>query len=118
MLYFAYGSNMSGARFKKRVPSAVPKDTGFLYGHKLVFHKISVDGSGKCDAYETNRVEDCLAGIVYKIAPFHRNRLDRIERVGSGYEPKEVKINTLSGDEVVAFTYYATRINRHLHPYH
>lgn len=47
--YFAYGSNMSFKRLKKRVKSAKPKGRGVLRCHRLEFHKVSKDRSGKCD---------------------------------------------------------------------
>jgi hypothetical protein len=116
MIYFAYGSNMSIARLRIRVSSARRKAIGYLYGYKLAFHKTSLDGSGKCDAFETNCNEDYLIGIVYQIDPAHRHKLDKAERFG--YEVKNIKIKTLSDEEVVAFTYCANKINRDLKPYH
>ena len=115
MIYFAYGSNMSIARLRKRVPSARRKAIACLYGHRLVFHKISLDGSGKCDAFETNNNEDHLMGIVYQIDPAQRHGLDRAE---PGYEVKNIRIKTLSGEEVAAFTYCADKIDTDLKPYH
>lgn len=52
ILYFAYGSNMSSARLRARVPSCRPIGIAFLPGHELRFHKRSKDGSGKCDAFQ------------------------------------------------------------------
>ena len=54
ILYFAYGSNMSSRRLKNRVESANVISTGILEKYKLKFHKISEDGSGKCDAFFTD----------------------------------------------------------------
>jgi hypothetical protein len=116
MIYFAYGSNMSIARLRERVPSAKQKAIAYLYGHTLAFHKISIDGSGKCDAFETNCNEDYVMGIVYQIDPAHRYRLDHAERFG--YEVKKIKIMTLSNEEVAAFSYCANIINTDLKPYH
>ncbi len=119
MIYFAYGSNMSAARLKKRIPSAVKIETGFLYSHKLAFHKVGKkDGSGKCDAFETGNTEDYLAGVLYQINPEDRGLLDEIEGRGYGYEVKNVKIKTSLENESMAFTYYATNINTNLQPYH
>ncbi len=48
MKYFAYGSNMSLARLKGRVPSAKRLGMFCLRNHQLAFHKISKkDGSAK-----------------------------------------------------------------------
>ncbi len=53
MLYFSYGSNMSSRRLLSRVPSARFITSASLPGHALHFHKKGLDGSAKCDAYET-----------------------------------------------------------------
>lgn len=58
MKYFAYGSNMSLLRLWQRVPSAVRIGVFTLQGHQLRFHKLGKDGSGKCDAYQTNNTLD------------------------------------------------------------
>jgi hypothetical protein len=110
---------MSVPRLAGRVPSARYEGTGFLYGHKLAFHKVGrKDGSGKCNAYETGNAEDYLAGILYTIDPDHRNLLHTIEGVGAGYEVMHVDITTPSDTSVSAFTYYATKIKHDLKPFH
>ena len=87
MLYFAYGSNMSALRLIKRVPLAVTVETGFLYEHKLAFHKVGrKDGTGKCDAHHTGNPSDYLIGVIYRIDPENRSSLDRVEGLGNGYE--------------------------------
>ena len=68
MLCFSYGSNMSLARIRDRVPSARFFAVATLKAHRLKFHKISKDGSGKCDAKETENPEDKVVGIVYEFA--------------------------------------------------
>ncbi len=118
MLYFAYGSNMSVVRLKKRVPSAIFKYSGALFGHKLAFHKIGrLDGSGKCDAYKTDDPSDYLIGVVYQIDPEHKSLLDGVEGIGHGYEIKDVYVKTLFHKEVRTFTYYATNIDSDLKPF-
>jgi gamma-glutamylcyclotransferase len=119
MLYFAYGSNMSSARLIQRVPSAVQKDIGLLHSHRIEFHKVSFkDSSAKCDAFHTGNADNFLAGVLYEISPEQRELLDRVEGLGHGYEVKTVKIKTCSGQDVIAFTYYATKINPTLKPFH
>jgi hypothetical protein len=119
MLYFAYGSNMSYARLITRVPSAVQKDIGLLHSHRIEFHKVGFrDGSAKCNAFATDNADDFLAGVLYEILPEQRELLDQAEGLGHGYEVKTVKIKTLSGQDVSAFTYYATKINPNLKPFH
>ena len=119
MLYFAYGSNMSSARLIQRVPSAVQIDIGLLHSHRIEFHKVGFrDGSAKCDAFATGNAQDFIAGVLYKIVPEQRDLLDMEEGLGHGYEVKTVNIKTLSGQNLNAFTYYATKINPALKPFH
>ena len=90
-LYFSYGSNMSSRRLKNRVESARVISSGILEKHKLVFHKKSKDGSGKCDAYYTNEPKDKIYGVIYSIHENEVDKLDRVEGCGRGhYEKKEV----------------------------
>ncbi|RMD60293.1 MAG: gamma-glutamylcyclotransferase, partial [Planctomycetota bacterium] len=62
MLYFAYGSNMSTPRLRRRVSRAVPVATARLPGCRLAFHKLGADGSGKCDACPAGRAEEVVWG--------------------------------------------------------
>ncbi|MCW4186629.1 MAG: gamma-glutamylcyclotransferase [Candidatus Thiodiazotropha lotti] len=117
MLYFAYGSNMSSRRLIKRVPSARFRFTATLEAHDLRFHKISRDGSAKCDALETRDPEQRIIGVVFEIAQAEKAELDRHEGLGNGYEEKQVTLVTGSGDSISAFTYYATHIDSLLKPY-
>ena len=119
VLYFAYGSNMFSARMKNRASSAVVEDSGLLYEHTLAFHKVGrLDGTGKCDAHFTGRREDCLMGVLYRIAPDQVKLLDAIEGCGNGYERKDIAVKTFSGNIVTAFTYCGTKINPDLKPFH
>ena len=119
MLYFAYGSNMSAARLKERVPSASALETALLYEHKLAFHKVGrKDGTGKCDAHNTGAPSDYLMGVIYRIDPDQRNSLDRIEGLDNGYTIKDVTVMSVSNKEIKAFTYIATNINNDLKPFH
>jgi len=119
MLYFAYGSNMSSARLTQRVPSATKKDIGILHSHRIEFHKTGFkDGSAKCNAFATDNADDFLAGVLYEILPGQRELLDQAEGLGHGYDVKDVTIKTLSGQGISAFTYYATKINPDLKPFH
>lgn len=119
MLYFAYGSNMSSARLRERVPSAVQKHTGYLKKYAIRFHKVGFrDGSAKCDACETGDPDDYVAGVIYSISPAEKKLLDNAEGLGYGYEIKNVAIKTISGQIVDAFMYYATIIDKSLRPFH
>jgi gamma-glutamylcyclotransferase len=59
-LNFAYGSNMLSARLRERVPSARPAGTACLPGFSLRWHKVSVDGSGKCNVVEVATPGACV----------------------------------------------------------
>ena len=98
MLYFSYGSNMSIKRLQSRVPSARFISTAFLCQHELRFHKESDDGSGKCDAYKTGRMEDSVWGVVFEIAADEKSVLDEKENLGHGYDEKEVTLTTPAGE--------------------
>ena len=76
-LYFAYGSNMSERRLRKRVPSAKVIGTGALNNHCLTFHKRSKDGSGKCtvECCESDKVY----GVLFKINKEEKKCLDDAE---------------------------------------
>lgn len=118
MLYFAYGSNMSSKRLLVRTPSAQFITVGKLYQHRLTFHKISHDGSAKCDAFATEQHVDFVLGVVFDIVEDEKPELDLAEGLGNGYEIKPVNIEAESGDRFEAFTYYATHIDHRLQPYH
>ncbi len=117
--YFAYGSNMSLKRLRKRVLSAEPKGRAVLRCHRLAFHKISKDGSGKCDIPPAKE-SDVVWGHVYHIDDKEEKCLDRHEGLGYGYEKKCVTVKLDSGCTVCAMTYYVedpTKTNPKLKPY-
>ena len=119
MKYYAYGSNMLLARISKRVPSAKALSIGALVGHKLMWHKVSSDRSGKCDAYQTNNKNDILYGVIFDISEDEKHILDAAEGLGYGFDEKIVSVYS-ENDEVHidAVTYYATNLNPDLQPYH
>ena len=118
MLHFAYGSNMSVKRMKKRVRGAKPLGTASLSEHQLKFHKVGGDESAKCDAFYTGEAEDVVYGVLYELNEEDKETLDRAEGLGRGYEIKEVTVVDSQGKEIQAFTYYATKIDETLFPYH
>jgi len=118
MLYFSYGSNMSSRRIRYRVPSAKFITIATLHGHDLRFHKRSMDGSAKCDAYETGDDGHSIIGVVFDICESEKPMLDTYEGLGHGYEQKTVEVVTSSGHTIEAMTYYALLIDPLLKPYH
>ena len=118
MKCFAYGSNMSSRRLEERVDNARKVGTFRLDGHALRFHKVShLDGSGKCDAYETGLKSDFVLGVLYEIEDSEKQNLDRAEGLHSGYEEKLVAVVGPSGVREEAVVYYATHIDKSLRPY-
>lgn len=117
MNYFAYGSNMSLARLRARIPSAVPIGRHVLPGHELRWHKVSKDGSGKCDAFRTDATEAKVFGMLFRIDQADKPTLDKVEGLGWGYESRAVELVAPDGDVIVANTYIATRIDAGLKPY-
>ena len=77
---------MFSALLKDRVPSAEKYTVAALKGHVLKFHKISKDGSGKCDAFETKSPEDIVYGVLFEISENEKQDLDSKEGLGDGYE--------------------------------
>lgn len=117
MRYFAYGSNMSLARLRARVPSANLLGCHVLREHDLRFHKAGADGSAKCDAYFTANALDHIYGALFEIDPSEKANLDRVEGLGFGYDEKEVIVTGPNGGSVTAVTYVALRIDHTLKPF-
>lgn len=107
VVYFAYGSNMSTARLRERVPSCKPLGVATLPGHALRFHKRSVDGSGKCNAFATDS-EDSVTGVLFRFDLGERAALDKAEGVGNGYEHATVTVINEKGHRRKVLTYLAT----------
>ncbi len=118
MYYFAYGSNMMTARLRQRVPSAEFVSRAVLTGHKLLFHKYSIDGSGKCNIWKTEEASDRVYGVVFEISDDEKKPLNRYEGLGNGYENIDVLVVQDNNFEIQARTYYATEIRSGLKPFH
>jgi hypothetical protein len=118
MLCFSYGSNMSLARLRERVPSARFVAVAALTGHRLRFHKVSNDGSGKCAAEATGNPHDRVFGVICAISDAEKPALDRKEGLGHGYDLKVVEVTTLAGEKMHPLMYFATRTDSAKKPYH
>ena len=117
--YFAYGSNMSIKRLRKRVSSAEPLERAVLRCHRLAFHKVSKDKSGKCDIPPAKESDE-VWGRLYHINAEEKKLLDCYEGLGRGYENRCVTVKLDSGCTVCAMTYYVedpTKKNPNLEPY-
>lgn len=115
-LNFAYGSNMLTARLRERVFSARPVGTACLPGYSLRWHKVSVDGSGKCDVEEDPTPGACVWGVVFAIESAQKDLLDRAEGLGNGYGERDVSI-MLGSATLTAQAYIATRKDSAYLPY-
>ena len=117
-VYFAYGSNMSTARLRERMPSCKALGIAVLPGHALHFHKRSADKSGKCNAFATGN-DHCVIGVLFSFDPAERARLDRAEGVGNGYEHAMVTVINDKGRRRKVLTYLATsdHVDDSLKPY-
>jgi Gamma-glutamyl cyclotransferase, AIG2-like len=93
-LYFAYGSNFCLKRFKnpKRVPSASFKCLARLEGHRVVFQKRSVDGSGKATI-----VRDPNSDVIGALFAYEDEDLERLKKAEAGYSEQRVTILTQNG---------------------
>ena len=117
MKYFAYGSNMSLLRLQERVPSAKKLEVVTLKNHQLRFHMSSTDGSGKCDAFQTNNCEDKVVGVLFEINKSEKIILDQAESLGVGYDEKCVFVQNKTGEIFEALIYFALKIDTSLKPY-
>ena len=118
MYYFSYGSNMSLRRLRNRVANAQFVATARLPAHRLRFHKVGRDGSGKCDAEFSGGDADVAWGVLFRIDTTGRRVLDEVEGLGGGYDAKAVILLGDNDRRYDAFTYVATRVDPALQPYH
>jgi len=77
-----------------------------------------IDGSGKCDSFQTNNNEDRVIGALFEINRNEKEVLDRAESLGSGYDEKLVFVQNDSGEVFEALTYYAIKIDVSLKPFY
>lgn len=97
MKYFAYGSNMSLLRLKERVASAKRVGIFKLLEHSLRFHKMSNDGSGKCDALLTRKHEDYVLGVLFEINDDERAHLDKADAFQLNSGKRKARIPKYAG---------------------
>jgi len=111
--YFAYGSNMSLARLRARVPFARPLGRARLAGWELRFDKHGRDGHAKANIRSEPRAH--LWGVVYYVPVVQRGPLDQAEGLGIEYDlrPVTVALHATTGD-IEAYTYVALRTRQRL----
>lgn len=120
-LYFAYGSNMSSRRLnhQSRAPTAARFIAATAQGYRLVFDKVSKDGSSKADCEYTGNPAHQVCGGLYRVPFSEAVALDRVEgATGSnpGYQRTEIALTTAQGP-VKAITYVARHKLAGLKPY-
>ena len=115
---FAYGSNLHLRRMRSRVPSADIVAVGYVSGRQLLFHKRSVDGSAKADAFYSGDPVHRVWGVVYRMDAAGKRVLDQFEQLGVGYDQQQVDVD-VDGSPVPAWIYTAcpAAIDRSLRPY-
>jgi len=118
VVYFAYGSNMCTSRLRERTPSCKPLGVATLPGHTLRFHKRSIDRSAKCNASATDTGEN-IFGVLFSFDPAERDKLDKAEGVGAGYEHAMITVINAEGRRRKVLTYMATSdyVDETLKPY-
>jgi gamma-glutamylcyclotransferase len=104
---FCYGSNLLPAHIENRVGPVKRVGIGYLSEHKLMFDKVSRDGSAKADAFFTGKEKDKVWGVVYEISEDGKTRLDEYEGLGKSYDEKKVKIHREQGKPIDAGVYVA-----------
>lgn len=110
--YAAYGSNLHPDRLRRRIPSAELIGTAFVADHSLLFHKLSVDGSGKCNILAPG---DGVHVAVYEFDAAAKAVLDRIEGLGSGYTETALDLDGFG--ECYTYEAASTHIADNLLPY-
>ncbi len=116
--YLAYGSNLHPQRLLERTPSAYVIGVVQIPGLKLAFHKLSTDGSGKCDLFESS--PDSLSyGVLYALSPADKTILDEVEGLGRGYHETSLRLscNNISY-QPYAYLAAHTHVDAALRPYH
>jgi hypothetical protein len=102
--YLAYGSNLHPERLRDRGVSVELIAKVALPGRKLIFQKIGMDGSAKCDIMESSSGNSVVWCALYAIEVAGIAKLDGFEGLGSGYERRLLELE----DHGSAFAYVAS----------
>lgn len=116
--YFAFGSNLSSPRLLQRIPQAAVGSVAVLSHHRLSWRKNDRGQSGKCDIEHTGMHHHRVYGVIYHMNLDGQTALDSYEGAGIGYERKEILVETLDGEHIKVFTYFALDIDHGRKPYH
>lgn len=122
--YFAYGSNMSLGQMRERCPDCDRIGIGHLPGHRLVFPRFSQNRQCGVAGLQPH-VDQAVWGVIYRLSPADRDRLDRFEGYHPERHPDHNNYNriavTIHATEphvsrVTCFTYAATHQGGHFPP--
>ena len=102
MYYFAYGSNMCTARLARRVPQMRPVGHATLAAHRLAWHLIGADDSGKCNIVHTGGDTDIVHGVVFELDAARLEALHAAE--GPAYDFLELAVQC-AGQTLTAAAY-------------
>jgi gamma-glutamylcyclotransferase len=105
---------MLGRRMLARTPSARRVGLATLPGFTLRWHKVSKDGSGKCDIEAVPG--GVVYGVLYEIDLSDKPALDKAEGLAMGYREVQLELQTAGGPRQ-ALSYQATNIDRFTSPY-
>jgi gamma-glutamylcyclotransferase len=97
MKIFAYGSNMSLNRLRKRVPSAMKLVNGYIEGYQVKCTKRSTDGSGKATILVSDQPERKVWGVIFEIEQKEKPRLDKAEGLNNGYNETIIDVKFEAG---------------------
>ena len=114
--YFAYGSNMLGARLRARCPSARIVTTAHAVGFMLVFGKRGRDGSGKATLVQADAASR-VPGVVFEIGRRDLAVLDEVEGPGYRRTNRLEVICTRTSEVIAASTYFAREPIPNLKPF-
>lgn len=104
--YFAYGSNMSSLRLRRRVGPLIDHGWAMLHDFAHLFDKRGADGTAKGNV--VRRPGSVVHGVLYELEPSQLEKLDRYE---GGYARIEIEVNLHAG-RIFALTYTAHAAQR------
>ena len=107
MKYFAFGSNMSITRIKKRLEYRPPYEVGFVEGYKLVFNKQAYCKPGVGYANIIPSENDRVYGILYDVTNGDLSKLDIKEGVADNHYVRSMIDIHVDDTVIQAVTYIA-----------
>ena len=104
---FCYGSNLLKHRIENRIGQIYHKEVAQLIGYKLLFHKKSIDGSGKASVLYTGDTSDIVWGIIIQITKEQKDKLDKFEGKDKGYDETSITVIKIDNIKIEVLTYVA-----------